>query len=157
MSASLDHMIVFARDRDASAAYLAEMLGTPEPTKAGHFTQVQIDHGLTVDFMNTLGNVATQHYAFLVSDAQFDAAFARIRERNQTYWARPLSAPADGNQRAREPTEGWSISRIRAVTFSKYARNRRVPESRVGRAASRRNAHEVARFARPGGQDVVTC
>ena len=89
MSASLDHMIVFARDRDASAAYLAEMLGTPEPTKAGHFTQVQIDHGLTVDFMNTSGNVATQHYAFLVSDAQFDAAFARIRERNQTYWADP--------------------------------------------------------------------
>ena len=83
MSASLDHMIVFARDRDASAAYLAEMLGAPEPTKAGHFTQVQIDHGLTVDFMNTSGNVATQHYAFLVSDAQFDAAFARIRERGQ--------------------------------------------------------------------------
>ena len=89
MSASLDHMIVFARDRDASAAYLAEMLGAPEPTKAGHFTQVQIDHGLTVDFMNTSGNVAVQHYAFLVSDAQFDAAFARIRERSQPYWADP--------------------------------------------------------------------
>jgi|SRR6187402_1182651 len=102
MSASLDHMIVFARDRDASAAYLAEMLGAGEPTKAGHFTQVQIDHGLTVDFMNTSGDVATQHYAFLVSDAQFDAAFARIRERNQPYWAdpyrrRPMEINALGN------------------------------------------------------------
>ena len=89
MSASLDHMIVFARDRDVSAAYLAQMLGAPEPTKAGHFTQVEIDHWLTVDFMNTAGSVAVQHYAFLVSDTQFDAAFARLRERGQTYWADP--------------------------------------------------------------------
>lgn len=89
MTASLDHMIVFARDREASARYLAEMLGAPAPTTAGHFTQVQIDNGLTVDFMNTSGDVAMQHYAFLVSDAQFDAAFARIRARHQSYWADP--------------------------------------------------------------------
>ena len=89
MTASLDHMIVFARDREASAAYLAETLGTPPPTAAGHFTQVQIDHGLTVDFMNTSGDVAVQHYAFLVSEAQFDAAFSKIRARKQTYWADP--------------------------------------------------------------------
>jgi hypothetical protein len=89
MTASLDHMIVFARDRDASAAYLADMLGAPPPTQAGHFTQVQIDHGLTVDFMTTSGNVAVQHYAFLVSDAQFDASFEKIRARKQTYWADP--------------------------------------------------------------------
>jgi catechol 2,3-dioxygenase-like lactoylglutathione lyase family enzyme len=89
MTASLDHMIVFARDRDASAAYLAEMLGAPVPTKAGHFTQVQVDNGLTVDFMNTSGNVAVQHYAFLVSEAQFDVSFAKIRARKQSYWADP--------------------------------------------------------------------
>ncbi len=89
MSASLDHMIVFARDRDASATYLAQMLGVGEPIQAGHFTQVAIEHGLTVDFMNTSGSVAVQHYAFLVSDTQFDAAFARLRERGQTYWADP--------------------------------------------------------------------
>ena len=89
MSAALDHMIVFARDRDASAAFLADMLGAPPPTKAGHFTQVAIDHGLMVDFMNAPGNVATQHYAFLVSEAQFDASFAKIRAREQTYWADP--------------------------------------------------------------------
>ena len=99
MTASLDHMIVFARDRDASAAYLADMLGAPAPTTAGHFTQVQIDHGLTVDFMNTSGDVAVQHYAFLVSNAQFDAAFARIRERQQTYWADPYRRrPNEVNQ-----------------------------------------------------------
>ena len=90
MAASLDHMIVFARDRDASAAYLADMLGAPSPTQAGHFTQVEIDHGLTVDFMNTTGTVATQHYAFLVSDAQFDTAFAKIQSRKQAYWADPF-------------------------------------------------------------------
>lgn len=89
MSAALDHMIVFARDRDASAAFLAEMLGAPKPTQAGHFTQVTVDHGLTVDFMNTSERVATQHYAFLVSEAQFDASFAKITQRQQPYWADP--------------------------------------------------------------------
>lgn len=89
MAAKLDHMIVFARDRDVSAAYLAEMLGAPAPTKAGHFTQVPLDHGLTVDFMNASGNVSMQHYAFLVSEAQFDESFAKIKARNQTYWADP--------------------------------------------------------------------
>lgn len=89
MSASLDHMIVFARDRDASAAYLAQMLGAGAPVQAGHFTQVEIEHGLTVDFMNTTGSVAVQHYAFLVDDARFDAAFARLRELGQAYWADP--------------------------------------------------------------------
>lgn len=99
MTATLDHMIVFARDREASASYLADMLGAPAPKQAGHFTQVQIDHGLTVDFMNTSGNVAVQHYAFLVSNAQFDAAFARIRERKQTYWADPYRRrPNEVNQ-----------------------------------------------------------
>ena len=89
MSAALDHMIVFARDRNASAAFLAEMLGAPEPTQAGHFTQVSVDHGLTVDFMNTSDPVATQHYAFLVSETQFDASFAKIAARKQDHWADP--------------------------------------------------------------------
>jgi hypothetical protein len=89
MTAALDHLIVFARDRDASAAFLAEMLGAPSPKQAGHFTQVEVDHGLTVDFMTTTGNVTTQHYAFLVSDAQFDESFAKITARKLLYWADP--------------------------------------------------------------------
>ncbi len=89
MTATLDHMIVFARDREASAAFLANVLGAPAPTTAGHFTQVLIDDHLTVDFMNTSGNVAMQHYAFLVDEAQFDAAFAQIEAREQRYWADP--------------------------------------------------------------------
>ena len=95
MSASLDHMIVFARDRETSAAFLANMLGASPPTMAGHFTQVQLDNGLTVDFMNTTGNVATQHYAFLVDEAQFDAAFVQIRAREQRYWADPYRRRPD--------------------------------------------------------------
>ena len=89
MTAALDHLIVFARDRAASAAYLASMLGAATPTAAGHFTQVQLDNGLTVDFMDTSGEVAAQHYAFLVDDVRFDAAFARIRAHDQGYWADP--------------------------------------------------------------------
>jgi catechol 2,3-dioxygenase-like lactoylglutathione lyase family enzyme len=89
MTATLDHLIVFARDRQVSAAFLAGVLGTPAPTTAGHFTQVQIGADLTLDFMNTGRDVEVQHYAFLVDDAQFDAAFAQIQAREQRYWADP--------------------------------------------------------------------
>jgi catechol 2,3-dioxygenase-like lactoylglutathione lyase family enzyme len=48
-----------------------------------------VGDNLTMDFMNTPGDVEVQHYAFLVDDAQFDAAFARIRAGDQRYWADP--------------------------------------------------------------------
>ena len=50
---------------------------------------MRLDNNRTVDFMNASGALATQHYAFLVSEAQFDAAFARIRACEQPYWADP--------------------------------------------------------------------
>ena len=89
MPASLDHTIVFVEDRHASAAYLAEMLGARNPEVIGHFTAVQLDNGITLDFMNSPGKIAVQHYAFLIDDAQFDTAFEKIRTRGQPYWADP--------------------------------------------------------------------
>jgi hypothetical protein len=87
--AALDHTIVFVRDRHASSAFLAEMIGAPPPTALGHFMQVPVDNGVTLDFMDMPGNVSVQHYAFLVSEAQFDKSFAKIRGRGQSYWADP--------------------------------------------------------------------
>ncbi len=124
MTASLDHMIVFARDRQASAAFLAGMLGAPPPTTAGHFTQVQLDANLTVDFMDTSGDVAMQHYAFLVDDAQFDAAFAQIRSREQTTGPIRIDAGRTKSTRSAERAAS-STSKIRAATSWKSARSRR--------------------------------
>jgi len=88
MSAALDHTIVFVKDRQASAAFLSEILGAARPEIAGHFTAVHLDNGTTLDFMNSSNEIAVQHYAFLIDDAQFDAAFEKIRAR-QPYWADP--------------------------------------------------------------------
>ena len=84
----LDHTIVSASDRDRSARFLAEMLGLPAPERLGHFTAVRVGQ-TTLDFYQADGEIHAQHYAFRVSEAQFDEIFNRIRERGLTYWADP--------------------------------------------------------------------
>jgi catechol 2,3-dioxygenase-like lactoylglutathione lyase family enzyme len=89
MTIRLDHTIVHARDKDASAQFLAEILGLPAPTRLEPFAIVRIGDGTTLDFMNSQGGIAQQHYAFLVSESEFDGIFMRIRERRLPYWADP--------------------------------------------------------------------
>jgi catechol 2,3-dioxygenase-like lactoylglutathione lyase family enzyme len=88
MAVKLNHTIIAARDHDASAVFLAEMLGLKPPVRFGPFAQVQVGD-TALDFMTVDGEVHSQHYAFLVSEAEFDQIFARIRERHLTYWADP--------------------------------------------------------------------
>lgn len=100
MTVCLNHTIVYARDRVVSARFLTEILGLPEPTRFGQFTVVQVDNGVSLDYLETRGRIASQHYAFLVGEAEFDAIFARIRDRRLPYWADPGKQQADEiNQR----------------------------------------------------------
>ncbi len=89
MAIQLNHTIVPAHDPHASAALLAEVLGCRAPTRYGPFHGVEVDNGVTLDFMRTEGDIAWQHYAFLVSEAEFDQIFERIRARGLPYWADP--------------------------------------------------------------------
>jgi catechol 2,3-dioxygenase-like lactoylglutathione lyase family enzyme len=89
MSIRLNHTIVPARDPRASATFLAEILGRAAPVKYGPFYGVELDNGVTLDFMRTDGDIAWQHYAFLVSENEFDAILGRIRERGLPFWADP--------------------------------------------------------------------
>lgn len=89
MAIDFNHTIVWARDSQASAAFLAEVLGLPAPRRWGQFAVVRVDNGVNIDFMNADGEIARQHYAFLVSDSDFDEIFGRIRERALPYWADP--------------------------------------------------------------------
>lgn len=89
MAVKLNHTIVYARDKRASAAFLAELLGLPAPVPFGPFMGVQVDNEVTLDFYDTEDEITSQHYAFLVSEAEFDAIFGRIRERQMPYWADP--------------------------------------------------------------------
>ena len=94
MSIDFNHTIVRSRDSKASAVFLADMLGLPQPTKWGPFQMVTTANGVNVDFMDVEEETGTQHYAFLVSEAEFDQIFGRIRARGLAYWADPARTVA---------------------------------------------------------------
>ena len=89
MPVSLNHTIVAARDRWASARFLAELLDRPEPTPYGPFAVVELDNDVSLDYMDE-DPVVPRHYAFLVSEDDFDRILGRIRERALPYWADPF-------------------------------------------------------------------
>jgi len=89
MAIQFNHTILYAHDSEASAKFLAEMLGLPAPSKWGPFVVVKTDNGTNLDYMDTDGEIASQHYAFLVDDQDFDAIFERIRARKLAYWSDP--------------------------------------------------------------------
>jgi catechol 2,3-dioxygenase-like lactoylglutathione lyase family enzyme len=80
MSVQLNHTIVSCRDQQRSAAFLAGILGLRPATRFGHFLVVQADNDVSLDFAETSGPITPQHYAFLVSETEFDATFDRLRE-----------------------------------------------------------------------------
>ena len=86
--AALNHIIIPAKDKDASATFLAGILGTEPRPQWGPFRPVQTSNGVTLDFVDSK-DVRTQHYAFLVTDAEFDAAFGRVKQAGLSYWAGP--------------------------------------------------------------------
>jgi catechol 2,3-dioxygenase-like lactoylglutathione lyase family enzyme len=95
MTVELDHLIVYSRDKRVAAAFLVDMLGLPAPGPAGKFLAVRLGNRLSLDFADAGADVVAQHYAFAVSDIEFDAIIARIRERRLPYWADPQRTQAD--------------------------------------------------------------
>ena len=89
MTVKLDHTIVHARDKRSSAAFLSEILGLPAPVPFGPFLGVQAGNEVTLDFLDTDEDIIVEHYAFLVSETEFDEIFGRIRKRQLPYWADP--------------------------------------------------------------------
>jgi catechol 2,3-dioxygenase-like lactoylglutathione lyase family enzyme len=89
VSVQLNHTIVSCRDQQRSAAFLAGILGLPTPTRFAHFLVVEADNNVSLDFAETTEKITPQHYAFLVGEEEFDAAFSRIRGQGLPYWADP--------------------------------------------------------------------
>jgi len=89
VSVELNHTIVAAHDRRQSATFLTELLGLAAPEPFGPFMVVEVANGVSLDFADTDGQITSQHYAFLVSEAEFDEILARIRARDLPYWADP--------------------------------------------------------------------
>ena len=102
MGVSFNHTIVAARDKHKSAEFLAELFGLPAPKPFGHFLVVELDHGASLDYADVAPgeDITRQHYAFLVSEQDFDAIYGKIRSRGLQHWADPRqSRPGEINQR----------------------------------------------------------
>jgi catechol 2,3-dioxygenase-like lactoylglutathione lyase family enzyme len=88
MSIELNHTIVPARDPEASAQFLAAILGLTVDPPVAHFTPVTLANSVTLDYDQD-DKFDSHHYAFLVSEDEFDAAFGRIQNRGITFYADP--------------------------------------------------------------------
>jgi catechol 2,3-dioxygenase-like lactoylglutathione lyase family enzyme len=91
MAVALNHTIVAARDKHQSAQFLADVLGLQPPAEFGPFVEVQVDNGVSLDF-DEVGPgepVTAQHYAFLISEEEFDAVLARVTGRGLPIWPNP--------------------------------------------------------------------
>ena len=91
MPIEFNHTIVAARDKRASAEFLTELFGLPSPVPFGHFMSVTLEHGATLDYADVSEGqeIRPQHYAFLVSEDDFDAIYGKIRSRGLEHWADP--------------------------------------------------------------------
>jgi extradiol dioxygenase family protein len=89
MAVELNHTIVHTHDKRAGARFVSEVLGLPEPGTFGPFAVVELANGVSLDFMDVDGEIVTQHYAFLISEDEFDAVAERLRERGLPTWADP--------------------------------------------------------------------
>lgn len=96
MSIELDHAIVPARNRDASAQRLAQLLGVPcGPAPLGPFYAVYVNDGLTLDFIGSDEDFPVYHFCFRVDEARFDQILGRIRAAGIAFRS-DVRGPMDG-------------------------------------------------------------
>lgn len=89
MSVQLNHTIVWCHDKQKSAMLLTEVLGLPRPIPFGPMLVVQLNNGVSLDFYENVGEISSQHYAFLIDEEDFQPVFDRIRGLGLPYWADP--------------------------------------------------------------------
>lgn len=90
MPVHLDHTIVPSHDKEMSAKWFAEIMGLEYKGPWGHFAPVQIDEYLSLDF-DDREDFQSSHYAFIVSDEEFDAILTRVQTGEITYGSGPRS------------------------------------------------------------------
>ena len=90
MTIKLNHTIVHSKDPRAAADWFAGVFGLPAPKSFGPFLDVEVGNEVTLAFLSAGEmEIQIQHYAFLVSDAEFDQIFGRVKQRKVKYWADP--------------------------------------------------------------------
>jgi len=90
MAIKLNHTIVHSKDKKAAANFFAGLFGLPKPKPFYGFLDVEVANEVTLAFLDADGmQIQMQHYAFLVSEEEFDQIFGRIQQRKLKYWADP--------------------------------------------------------------------
>lgn len=90
MTVKLNHTIVHSRNPRAAAEFYSALFGLPAPVAFGPFLDIEVGNEVTLAFLDAEDmDVQAQHYAFLVSEVEFDEIFGRIRDRGLPYWADP--------------------------------------------------------------------
>jgi catechol 2,3-dioxygenase-like lactoylglutathione lyase family enzyme len=91
MTIVLDHTIVPAHDNAASAGFFARIFGLRFEGPVSHFAPVRVNDALVLDF-DTRATFEPHHYAFKVSDPEFDTIFQRVKDAGLSYGSGPRSA-----------------------------------------------------------------
>ena len=102
MTISFNHTIVASRDKRESAEFLTDLFGLPSPTPFGRFMVVALEHGASLDYADAPEgeDIRRQHYAFLVSEQEFDTIYGKIQSRGLQHWADPgAKRPGEINHR----------------------------------------------------------
>ena len=86
----LDHTIVPAHDNEASAKFFAHIFGLNYEGAMSHFAPVRLNDTLVMDF-DTCSTFDSHHYAFKVSEPEFDAIFQRVKDAGLAYGSGPFS------------------------------------------------------------------
>jgi len=90
MTIKLNHTIVHSKDKRAAAAFFTDLFGLPAAKPFYDFLDVEVGNEVTLAFLDADGmEIQMQHYAFLVSEKEFDQIFGRIKQRGLKYWADP--------------------------------------------------------------------
>jgi catechol 2,3-dioxygenase-like lactoylglutathione lyase family enzyme len=105
MAIRLDHTIVPAKDKVASANFFAEIFGLTVSSH-GHFAEVRINDSLTFAFSDEPESWDSHHYAFHISDAEFDQILTRVKAKGIPYGSGPFTH-TDGRINKRRGGRGF--------------------------------------------------
>src|SRR5271168_3340222 len=127
MPIEFNHTIVAAHDQRKSAEFVSELFGLPSPKPFGHFLAVALEHGATLDYAEVAAGeeIRPQHYAFLVSEDDFDAIYGKITSRGLQHWADPARRrrarrllPGPGRPLPGDPHPALRVGQLAGATLS---------------------------------------
>ena len=89
MTITLNHTIVPSHNKTKSARFYSRIFGFDYFGEFSHFVVVKVNDTLSLDFDNR-EKFESHHYAFKVSEQEFDEIFGRIKAENIKYGSGPF-------------------------------------------------------------------